>query len=1168
MRKALLKLLKKEYFFAFLILINASIFAEEKADTKANEFTINYQNVSVLEYIQFVSKVCDVNFLYSAEDLNFNISVVSSDPISRQSVIATLIQILRTNNLHLIENNNSLVISKIEDVKEIAPLVSKDVKDIKNPIITRIFSIKNTSVETLVTIIKGMISTDAIIEALPESRQIIASDVTTNIQKITTLIESIDSTESPLEIKTYSIQANSAITLIALTKQIISPLIGGSPYLLIPQESTGTIYIVSTPMLANKTLAVLKSLDVEPKDEIKTLESQQIFIYQPVYRTLSDLRNALKEIATNLKKEGMPHPGLIDAIDNMKLIQDTNSFVFSASEPTLAKLQKVIAGLDTPTDKEKNLLPTFYLYKLQFVSGEQIEENLEELLKKFKTQKIQDQKLLEVIENTKWVKETNSILLTGNPIAIEEVKNIIAQYDTLKQSKQKGNFFIYSPKHASLDDLDKYLKDVAHNLKSSGLSDPDLIDTIESMRSVSSINSIIFTGGDQTLEKVKSLLSSYDVSKEGQFKGNFLMLTPTHVTLKDLEKAFKDIATNLKSSGLADQPLLESIYSLRAVPTTNSLIFTGDEQTLAKIQSLFNSVNAPTSKQAVQLLGKTNFWVYEIKQARPQHLVSSIKSITSDLSKIDSDKYLLEALKSMRYVKETNSLIFTGTPDALEKLEPLVQKFDVPSSKEEPGSSYFVYKPKYLTGPELEIILNEFAENLKKSNLENDPLYETIESMKWSDQTKTLVFTGDLTAIDEIKNLLQNFDIADIDHPKTHEISGLEDLGFLVYKLQYHKGNDIQEALKQIATDLKTANPDAAPNFKLVKGIDAVQWIKITNSLLCSGDKETLSKVKELISSLDVPLKQVFIEILIIQTTLSNALSFGLDWGSKFQYKDQAVVGINNFGVPADPTNLNPVSPIFNKITNTVTPKGPDLSLGNGFNLGVIGDILFHKGKSFLSLMSLLEALQWDTETSIILTPKIIAQDGKTATIFSGSNIPYTGSVITNTAANTSTTTNLEYRDIGMNLTITPILGNGDAISLTIDLESSATPATETGQVQLGQVTGITTLKTNMSTSVHLANKNFLVLSGMVTDTKTKAKSGIPCLGGIPLIGAAFSKSDDQQSRNNIVIFLRPHLINTYKDMQSITRDQEDIFREHAGTPTLERDFDEATELIKSYENE
>ncbi|NGX36601.1 MAG: hypothetical protein K1000chlam1_01450, partial [Candidatus Anoxychlamydiales bacterium] len=179
MRKALLKLFKKEYFFAFLILINASIFAQEEASTQAKEFTINYQNVSVLEYIQFVSKVCEVNFLYSAEDLNFNISVVSSDPISRQSVIATLIQILRTNNLHLIENNNSLVISKIEDVKEIAPLVSKDVKDIKNPIITRIFSIKNTSVETLVTIIKGMISTDAIIEALPESRQIIASDVTT-----------------------------------------------------------------------------------------------------------------------------------------------------------------------------------------------------------------------------------------------------------------------------------------------------------------------------------------------------------------------------------------------------------------------------------------------------------------------------------------------------------------------------------------------------------------------------------------------------------------------------------------------------------------------------------------------------------------------------------------------------------------------------------------------------------------------------------------------------------------------------------------------------------------------------------------------------------------------------------------------------------------------------
>ena len=1152
----------KNLIFAFLI-FSVSIFAEDTKDAKklttlkANEFTINYDSVSIIEYIQFVSKVCSVNFIYTAADLNFTISITSKEPITKQSVMSSLMQVLRANGLYLVEDGSSIIISKSEDIIEAAPIVEKGTKDIKNPIITRIFSINNVSPEAVFTIIKAMVSKTALIELLTPTRQLILTDVVTNVEKITQLIENLDRAKSPLVIETYTITANASSTLISLAKEIMSPMIAGNPYLLIPQDSTRKIFIVSTPALATKTLSVFKSLDIKPEAEVKTLENQQIFIYKPVNRTQKDLKNALEDISSNLKKDGMPQAGLIEAIDNMKWISETNSFVFSATDATIAKLQKVLQGLDTPVSKE----PSFFLYNLRYVSGDKIEDDLDELASKFKDQDVKDQNLLDVLQTAKWIKETNSILLTGDSTAIEEVKNIISQYDSIKQSKV--NFFIYTPKHATLNDLDIYLTDVAKNFKSSGLADPELIDAIHSKRVVSSINSIIFTGAEETLTKVKSLLGSYDVSKEGMFKGTFLMLTPTHVTLDDVENAFKDISSHLKSSGLADQPLLEAIASMRAVPTTNSIIFTGDDDTLKKIDTLFNSINAPTSKQAIQELGKTNFWIYQIQKATPTQITTSIKSITADLANIDSsDKAFISALKSMKYVKETNSIIFVGTPNALKKIEPLVQKFDIAPEKGAVQSSYYVYKPIHLTGPELECILCEFAENLKVSNLENEPLYETIESMKYSEQTNTLVFTGEPDAITEIKKLLQSFDVTDSSHPSTQEISGLEDLGFLVYKLQYHKGDEIQGALKQIGQDLKTPDEETATKSKLVSSIDSLQWIKITNSLLCTGDKETLAKMKELLSSLDVPLKQVFIEILVIQTTLTNVLSFGLDWGSKFQYKDQAVLGVNNF------QQSSPLATPFNKITNTVTPKGTDLGLGDGFNLGVIGDILFHKGKSFLSLASLLSALQKDTETSIVLTPKIIAQDGKTATIFSGQNIPYTGSIIQNQGANTSTSTNLEYRDVGTNLSITPILGNSDSISLNITLETSATPDTANNTVQLGNITGITTTKTNMTTSVQLANKNFLVLSGMVTDTKNRAKTGIPCLGGIPIIGAAFSKDDDQNSRNNIVIFIRPHIINSFKDMKNITNTQEDFFREQAGTPALERDFDESTELIKSYEND
>ena len=107
--------------------------------------------------------------------------------------------------------------------------------------------------------------------------------------------------------------------------------------------------------------------------------------------------------------------------------------------------------------------------------------------------------------------------------------------------------------------------------------------------------------------------------------------------------------------------------------------------------------------------------------------------------------------------------------------------------------------------------------------------------------------------------------------------------------------------------------------------------------------------------------------------------------------------------------------------------------------MGVIGDLIFHKGRSFVSLASLVSALQADGEASIVLNQKIITQDNKNSKIFVGDNIPFTGSVVTTVGASQQSTANVEYRDIGVNLSITPRLGDDDVI--TLDLNEEITEA-------------------------------------------------------------------------------------------------------------------------------
>lgn len=365
---------------------------------------------------------------------------------------------------------------------------------------------------------------------------------------------------------------------------------------------------------------------------------------------------------------------------------------------------------------------------------------------------------------------------------------------------------------------------------------------------------------------------------------------------------------------------------------------------------------------------------------------------------------------------------------------------------------------------------------------------------------------------------------------------------FLVYKLQYHSGAEIEEAIKKIAGDLKTKPQTSA---KYIQAIQSIQWLKATNSLVCSGDKEVLGSVKKLIESLDVALRQVFIEVLVVETDSRKSSEFGLEWAAGGKVKDSIGFGTGSF---RDTGNKSFAS-AFKGINAQNKPTGPgQIPMGRGFDMGIVGDIIFHRGRSFLSLGALVTALQQDKDTTIVLNQKIITQDNKNSTIFVGDNIPFAGSLVETIGSGQQTTSNIEYRDVGVTLSITPRLGEGDVI--TLEIKEEITEAVENDLNMLaGRVNGIQTTKTNMMTNAHVPDKHFLVLSGMIRNSKRNQKTGVPCLGGLPLIGALFSKDVKRSEKRNVIVFVRPHIINSMDDYQNLTHDQEG-FNELPASPS------------------
>jgi type III secretion protein C len=326
---------------------------------------------------------------------------------------------------------------------------------------------------------------------------------------------------------------------------------------------------------------------------------------------------------------------------------------------------------------------------------------------------------------------------------------------------------------------------------------------------------------------------------------------------------------------------------------------------------------------------------------------------------------------------------------------------------------------------------------------------------------------------------------------------------FQVVKLQYHQGSEILQALK----DLATSKPNI--DSQLLSDIQSIQWMKSTNSLLVSCEEETSQEIQSLIQSVDVPQKQVFIEVLVVETTIKNGLEFGVDW--------------------------------------SISPKksSNNMPLVNGLDLGVIGDVILHKGLNFFSLSTLVSALEQDKDAQIVLNQKIITQDNQNSKIFVGDNIPFAGSKTEITGTNQQTTSNIEYRDIGVSLSITPLIGEDDVI--TLDIAEEITEATPHLFPSSGGMQGIQTTKTNMVTKAHVPDQHFLILTGMVRNKQVQQRSFIPCLGGIPFIGELFGHTNKSKEKRHITIFVRPQVVKQVKQFKA--------YMEHELDKVLPKDF-------------
>jgi type II secretory pathway component GspD/PulD (secretin) len=249
-----------------------------------------------------------------------------------------------------------------------------------------------------------------------------------------------------------------------------------------------------------------------------------------------------------------------------------------------------------------------------------------------------------------------------------------------------------------------------------------------------------------------------------------------------------------------------------------------------------------------------------------------------------------------------------------------------------------------------------------------------------------------------------------------------------------------------------------------------------------------LKKIEQLIKTLDVAPKQVFIEAHIFDITLDEQNSTGIDWSALM-------------------TQLGRDAPLWQYDQSTLGETG-----GNGtFRFGSLSSDHF-------SL--LMKSLKKNNKARSLSNPKVTALNGREATIEIAQKIPY----ITTTTVDTSggqqrTERVVNFENIPINLVVTPIIYDNQTIRLNVTPKVTSLKSF---------VEGIPwTEERTTTTDVFVKNGETIVLGGLITESRSEDKNTVPFFDKIPLIRKLFSKKERNTKRSELVVFITPTIISS-----------------------------------------
>jgi len=462
----------------------------------------------------------------------------------------------------------------------------------------------------------------------------------------------------------------------------------------------------------------------------------------------------------------------------------------------------------------------------------------------------------------------------------------------------------------------------------------------------------------------------------------------------------------------------------------------------------------------------------------------------------------------------SNAIIISDISSNIDKIRDIIERMDKTAVQQTD-----IIKLRYAVAADVVKMLDQLNKSeAKAAGGEQETLLVADE------RTNSVLVSGDELERARMRKLVDHLD------------TPLEQSGNVkVIYLEYADAKDVAEVLTKVMKNITEMAP--AEGAKPGGGSGNSSTIEAdegTNSLIITADPDEMAALEAVIARLDIRRAQVLVEAIIVEMEMKDGEDLGLQW-----------LFASNEGYYGSNINANDTRAA--RIGEAVLPpRDNDSATDDDFDLGnLAGALASTPGLSLgwgqlddgLSMTVILSALKEQDNANILSTPSLLTLDNQEAFITVGQNVPFVTGSFTNSGGGDGAQNpfqTIEREDVGITLTVTPHINEGDSVVLDIEQEVSSLSGLSLAQ----GASDIITNERRIQTKVLAVDGRVVVLGGLIKDDVQDVTQKVPLLGDIPYLGRLFRSDAEQVTKSNLMIFIRTTIIRDNQQLAGATAEK------------------------------